>query len=239
MFSAWASAGPWMEPLRPVASILQAAESQWKMKVIRSLDHKLRLYEPTYAMDDDNDDNDDNNNEDRQAGIVAKVGVRSIGNKKRKTIRPPTRNNKSNKDKDMSADKSFDQWRRDQLMTCIVASDVTVTANPTEADSDIAPQKSSSRARTPNATVTANPLAADSGIEGTAPCASPGAVIAGPRVSDKTTTTTTTEMRLRTTTTAKQNNMSNIVSRTSCDEGTSAAPSSTFLMTKGVCGFCR
>ena len=168
------------------------------MKVIRSLDHKLRLYEPTHSTDND-DDIDDNNDEDRQAGIVAKVGVRSVGNKKRKTIRPPTRNNRSNKKKDMSADKSFDQWRRDQQMTRIAANDVTVTANPTEADSDIAPQTSSSRARTPNATVTANPLEADSGIdvtvtanpleadsgiEGAAPCASPGLDIAGPRVSD-------------------------------------------------------
>ena len=65
----------------------------------------------------------------------------------------------------MSADKSFDQWRRDQQMTRVAANDVTVTANPTEADSDIAPQTCSSRAQTPDATVTANPLEADSGID--------------------------------------------------------------------------
>ena len=88
MFSAWASAGPWREPLRPVVSLQQAPESQWKMKVIRSLDHNLRLYEATYLMDDDNDDNNDNNNEDRQAGIVANVGVRSIENKKNKDETP-------------------------------------------------------------------------------------------------------------------------------------------------------
>ena len=82
----------------------------------------------------------------------------------------------------MSADDLSDQWRRDQLMIRIAANGATVTGNPTEADSDTAPQTSSSRVRTPNVTVTANPLEADSGILGAAPCASPGAVIAGPRV---------------------------------------------------------
>ena len=72
MFSAWATAGPWIEPLRPVASFRQAPQSQWKMKVIRSLDHKLRACEPTCSHDDDNDDHND---EDRRAGIVATMGV--------------------------------------------------------------------------------------------------------------------------------------------------------------------
>ena len=45
------------------------------MKVIRSLDHKLRMYKPTYSTDNDDDIDDNNNNKERQASIVAKVGV--------------------------------------------------------------------------------------------------------------------------------------------------------------------
>ena len=68
-------------------------------------------------------------------------------------------------------------------MALSAASDVTVTANPTEADSDIAPQTSSSRARTPDVTVTAIPMEVDSGIGGEALRASSGPMMAGPRVS--------------------------------------------------------
>ena len=53
MFASWAASGPWMAAAAPrTADSIQPA-SGWKLKVIRSLDKKLKEYAPTYATEDE------------------------------------------------------------------------------------------------------------------------------------------------------------------------------------------
>ena len=108
MMQQWLASGPWMGTPQTISSVQGSASTgtgpvppAWAMKVIRSLDKKIKAYKPDYSSEPDD--------EEPEATMTIRQGCIQKCKNGKKSLRPV----KSNK-KDWTADKSFDQWLREE-----------------------------------------------------------------------------------------------------------------------------
>ena len=103
--SAWTAQGPWMSQQAMPRVVDSISAGGWKMKVIRSLDRKLRAYQPGYAEDSADEPSN-------ATQIVVREGVRKRCKNERKTIRVAKQRSTA---KSMSLRiRSFTSWLKDQ-----------------------------------------------------------------------------------------------------------------------------